>query len=206
MAVQENPTVRPATGDMQTDTRRASETAPEHGAVMTPTSAKVFAVARIAAGFLFLWAFLDKAFGWGYATQAGNGWIDGGSPTYGFLSNVSAGPFQSMFHSMAGDGWVNLLFMLGLLGVGIGLLSGVALRLTAAAGTLMMAMMWAAEWPPAQHMADGSLTMSTNPLVNYHVLYALLIIALAVAYAGNTWGLGRTWARLEFVRRNRWLL
>ena len=29
----------------------------------------------------FLWAFLDKAFGLGYATPSGNAWINGGSPT-----------------------------------------------------------------------------------------------------------------------------
>jgi thiosulfate dehydrogenase (quinone) large subunit len=28
----------------------------------------VWAVARISIGWVFLWAFLDKAFGWGFAT------------------------------------------------------------------------------------------------------------------------------------------
>jgi thiosulfate dehydrogenase [quinone] large subunit len=27
-----------------------------------------------------------------------------------------------------------------------------------------------------------------------------------VTFAGNVWGLGRRWARLPFVQRNRWLL
>ena len=31
-------------------------------------------------------------------------------------------------------------------------------------------------------------------------------IVLAATYAGTTWGLGRTWARLPFVNRNRWAL
>jgi thiosulfate dehydrogenase [quinone] large subunit len=48
--------------------------------------------------------------------------------------------------------------------------------------------------------------MSTNPIVDYHIIYALALIALAVTYAGNTWGLGRLWAKLPFVQRNRWLL
>ncbi|MCZ4122763.1 DoxX family membrane protein [Streptomyces sp. H39-S7] len=203
MAVQQEPRM---TTSMQIPAHRAAETAPEHGAVMTPVSAKVFAVVRVVTGFVFLWAFLDKAFGWRYATGSGKAWINGGSPTKGFLSGVSAGPLESTFHDWAGAGWADWLFMLGLLGVGIALISGIALRLAAAAGTAMMALMWAAEWPPARHLSDGTLSMSSNPIVDYHVLYALVMIALAVAYAGNTWGLGRIWAKVPFVQGNRWLL
>ncbi|MFF3930518.1 hypothetical protein [Streptomyces hirsutus] len=36
--------------------------------------------------------------------------------------------------------------------------------------------------------------------------YAVVLVALAAAGAGATWGLGRAWARLPFVGRNRWLL
>jgi len=42
--------------------------------------------------------------------------------------------------------------------------------------------------------------------VDYHIIYALALIALAVTYAGHTWGLGRLWAKLPFVHRNRWLI
>ncbi|MCC5033462.1 DoxX family membrane protein [Streptomyces sp. WAC 00631] len=191
---------------MQVPSQRAALTAPEHGAVMTPAGAKTFAIVRIVTGFVFLWAFLDKTFGWGYATPAGKGWIDGGSPTKGFLSGVAVGPLESTFHDIAGAGWANWLFMLGLLGIGVALLSGVALRLTAAAGSLMMMLMWAAEWPLAQHLSNGAPSMSTNPVADYHLIYALVLIALAAAYAGNTWGLGRKWAELPIVRKNRWLL
>jgi thiosulfate dehydrogenase [quinone] large subunit len=175
-------------------------------ALATTASAQVLAVVRMVTGFVFLWAFLDKTFGLGYATPSGKGWIDGGSPTMGFLSHVSAGPLQSTFHGWAGAAWADWLFMLGLLGIGVALISGVALRPTAVAGTVLMGFMWMAEWPPAQHLADGSPSMSTNPIVDYHVVYALVMIALAVASAGNTWGLGRIWARLPFVAKNRWLL
>ncbi|MFD5075075.1 hypothetical protein [Streptomyces sp. NPDC058371] len=181
-------------------TQRSGETT-----TATATLARVFAGLRIMTGFVFLWAFLDKTFGLGYATAAGKGWTDGGSPTKGFLSGVAAGPMQSTFHSWAGAGWANWLFMLGLLGVGIALVSGVALRLAAVAGTALMAFMWIAEWPTAKHLADGSPSMSSNPLIDYHVLYAVVLIALAVAGAGVTWGLGRTWAGLPVVRDHAWL-
>ncbi|MER6290523.1 hypothetical protein [Streptomyces sviceus] len=174
-------------------------------AARTDARAYAFASLRLLTGFVFLWAFLDKTFGLGYATQSGKGWIDGGSPTKGFLSNVAAGPMESTFHSWAGDPWADSLFMLGLLGIGVALIAGVALRLAAVAGTLMMALMWVAEWPPAQHLSDGSPSMSTNPFADYHLVYALVLIALAAASAGDTLGLGRLWAKLPLVSRSRWL-
>ncbi|MEN8651917.1 hypothetical protein ABCR94_15180 [Streptomyces sp. 21So2-11] len=175
-------------------------------AVATTVAARTFAAIRLIVGGVFLWAFFDKAFGWGYATPAAKAWIDGGSPTKGFLSGVAAGPMESTFHAWAGDAWANWLFMLGLLAIGTALMAGVALRFAAVAGTAMMALMWAAEWPPAKHLSDGAPSMSTNPLLDYHLVYAAVLIALAVVYAGRTWGLGRVWERLPFVRRNRWLL
>ncbi|MFF7278115.1 hypothetical protein [Streptomyces griseorubiginosus] len=170
-------------------------------------TARAYALAslRLLTGFVFLWAFLDKTFGLGYATASGKAWIDGGSPTKGFLGGVAAGPMESTFHSWAGDAWADWLFMLGLLGIGVALTAGVALRFAALAGTVMMALMWAAEWPPAQHLSDGSPSMSTNPFADYHLVYALVLIALAAASAGDTLGLGRRWAGLPLVGRNRWL-
>lgn len=183
--------------------------APVEDAAATTTgsvlAARSLAAARIATGLVFLWAFLDKTFGWHYATAAGKAWTDGGSPTKGFLSGVQAGPLQTFFHDIAGKGWTDALFMLGLLGIGAALTAGIALRVTAAAGTVLMALMWAAEWPPAQHLATGAPSMSSNPVIDYHVVYALAMIAFAATHAGNTLGLGRVWARLPVIRTHPWL-
>lgn len=160
---------------------------------------------RLLTGFVFLWAFLDKTFGFGYATASGKGWTDGGSPTKGFLSSVAAGPMESTFHSWAGDTWADWLFMLGLLGIGVAVMAGVALRPAAVAGTAMMTLMWIAEWPPARHLSDGAPSMSTNPFADYHVIYAAALIAVAATGAGTTWGLGQVWARLPIVRDHGWL-
>ncbi|NGO69189.1 DoxX family membrane protein [Streptomyces boncukensis] len=171
----------------------------------TTAVARALAALRIGMGFVFLWAFFDKTFGWGYSTPAENAWADGGSPTEGFLSGVKVGPLESPLNGWAGDAWADWLFMAGLLGIGIALLAGVALRIAAVAGTVMMALMWAAEWPLAKHLSDGSPSMSTNPLVDYHVVYAAVLTVLAFAAAGATWGLGRLWARLPLVVRHPWL-
>ncbi|MEU7788879.1 DoxX family membrane protein [Amycolatopsis sp. NPDC049159] len=180
-----------------TPVHRATEPAPIPDFVAGPTIAgKSLAVLRVATGFVFLWAFLDKLFGLGYATPAKGAWLNGGSPTKGFLSSVHVGPFESMFHTWAGTWWADWLFMLGLGAIGLAVIAGVGLRLSAIAGSLMMLMMWAAEWPFAQSMSTGEATHSTNPIVDYHIIYALILIALAAASAGNTWGFGRRWAEL----------
>jgi thiosulfate dehydrogenase (quinone) large subunit len=186
--------------------RATARTEPAPGAIITNGAAKFLAVFRVALGFAFLWAFLDKTFGFGYATQSAKAWINGGSPTEGFLSRVAVGPFEATFHNWAGAVWADWLFMIGLLAIGVALILGIGLRVAAVSGTLMMLLMWAAEWPLAKFTSAGEPSMSTNPIVEYHIIYALALIALALTYAGNTWGLGKLWARLPLVQRNRWLL
>ncbi|MFB9235687.1 hypothetical protein ACFFWC_09050 [Plantactinospora siamensis] len=182
------------------------ELAEAPGSMLSATAARALAVLRISTGFVFLWAFLDKTFGLGYATPSAKAWIHGGSPTLGFLKSVDVGPFQSAFHSMAGTWWANWAFMLGLLGIGIALIAGVGLRIAAVSGALMMALMWFAEFPLAQHTAAGKPSGSTNPITDYHFSYAVVLAVLAYAYAGHTWGIGRWWAKLPFVQRHRWLI
>ena len=176
------------------------------GSMLTHTAARALAVLRVCTGFVFLWAFLDKTFGLGYSTPSAKAWIHGGNPTKGFLSSVDLGPFQSAYHSMAGTWWANWLFMLGMLGIGIALIAGIGLRIAAVAAFAMMGLMWFAEYPFAQHTSAGAASGSTNPLTDYHFIYAVVAVALALTYAGHTWGLGRWWAKLRFVQRNRWLI
>ncbi len=190
----------------QRSIERPLERAEMPGSMLTTTAARALAVLRVATGLIFGWAFLDKMFGLGYSTPTERAWINGGSPTKGFLANVDVGPFQSIAHSIAGAWWANLLFMGGLAAIGIALLAGIGLRIAAASGSLMMALMWLADFPLARFNAAGDPTGSTNPVVDSHLMYALVLVVLAAAYAGHTWGLGRRWAQLRFVQRNRWML
>lgn len=187
-------------------TDRPLEQAEFPGSMLTHTAAKALAVLRISTGFVFLWAFLDKTFGLGYSTPAARAWINGGSPTKGFLASVDVGPFQNVAHTIAGTWWANGLFMVGMAAVGIALIAGVGLRISAVSGALIMVMMWLAEFPIAQHTATGAASGSTNPITDYHIVYAIVLVVLAATYAGHTWGLGRLWARLPFVQRHRSLI
>lgn len=185
---------------------RPLERAEMPGSMLTTTAARALAVLRVATGLIFGWAFLDKMFGLGYSTPTERAWINGGSPTKGFLANVDVGPFQSIAHSIAGAWWANALFMIGLAAIAVALLAGIGLRIAAASGSLMMALMWLADFPLARFNAAGEPTGSTNPVVDSHLMYAVVLVVLAAAYAGHTWGLGRRWAQLPFVQRNRWML
>jgi len=76
-------------------------------------------VLRIVLGWTFLWAFLDKLLALGYATgvdpetgavdRFGDAaWINGGSPTFGFLTFGADGPFKGFYNDIAGAAWADL--------------------------------------------------------------------------------------------------
>jgi len=168
-------------------------------ALKRSTGRHALAILRLATGFIFLWAFLDKTFGLGFATPAERAWINGGTPSQGFLNSDSViGPLKPFFASIASP-TSDVLFMLGMIGIGVAVMLGVRQRISAVAGTILMVAMYLAEWPFA---SGGS---STNPAVDYHIIYALALIVVAATAAGDTWGLGTWWKSLPFVRTQKWL-
>lgn len=167
--------------------------------------ARAIALLRIATGFVFLWAFLDKLFGLGYSTTEARSWLSGGSPTKGFLSHVAVGPLQGTFGSIAGAWWADLLFMIGLGAIGIAVMLGIGTRIAAVSGTVIMLLMWIAEYPLARFTSAGDPSGSTNPLVDYHIIYALALIVVAATAAHSVWGLGKRWVELPFVQKHAWL-
>ncbi|HVD22621.1 MAG TPA: DoxX family protein [Lapillicoccus sp.] len=172
--------------------------------VTRPGVRKVLAIARVVIGFTFLWAFVDKLFGLGFATPSSRAWINGGTPAQGFIKSIE-GPFKDVFQVFANP-FGDWLFMIGLLGIGVAMIAGAGLRIAAVAGTLLMLFMFLAEWPTATSLVDGKVVSgSTNPLVDSHWHEALLLIISAVTLAGDTWGLGKWWGNLDFVRKHRWL-
>lgn len=129
----------------------------------------VYVVLRISMGFVFLWAFLDKTFGLGFATTVEKAWINGGSPTTGFLSFATKGPFAELFQSLAGIAIVDWLFMLGLLGVGVALIFNRYIKWAAIAGSAMLLLMYLAVLPP-----------ENNPIIDDHLIYILVFAVLAI--------------------------
>jgi thiosulfate dehydrogenase [quinone] large subunit len=142
----------------------------------------IWAALRIAMGWTFLWAFLDKLFGLSPATPPDKAWLAGASPTIGYLKSA-AGPLSGFYHSIAGNPVVDWLFMLGLLGLGIALTLGIGMRFAGYAGTLLLLLMWSSHLPPAG-----------NPIVDQHIIYSLTLLGLSTTEAGETLGLGKWWA------------
>lgn len=165
----------------------------------------VAGVLRISLGWVFLWAFLDKMFALGFSTgrDAKTGvvdrfgsaaWLNGGSPTKGFLSFGTKGPLADFYRSFAGAAWADWLFMIGLLGIGLALVLGIGIRIAAVSGSLMLLMMWSAALAP-----------ENNPFMDEHIVYALTLVVLALMGAGRFIGLGRQWEQLPVVKKHGWL-
>ncbi|MDQ5954726.1 MAG: thiosulfate dehydrogenase (quinone) large subunit [Patescibacteria group bacterium] len=131
---------------------------------------KLFSITtlRLLMGFIFLWAFLDKTFGLGFATSPEKSWLSGGSPTTGFLGNAVKGPLADFFHSLAGNVMVDYLFMFGLLFIGLTLLSNKFVKWGGLAGIVMMMLMYFALLLP-----------ENNPFVDEHLVYAVLLGVIA---------------------------
>jgi thiosulfate dehydrogenase (quinone) large subunit len=176
----------------------------EQDVVTHSAARRALGALRIGFGLTFLWAFFDKFLALGYATGVNpetgavdrfgpDAWVNGGSPTFGFLTfGVPAdNPFREFFNGLAGDTWVNWLFMLSLLGIGLALTFGVGMRMAAAGGMVLYLMMWVA-----------SLPLENNPVLDEHLLGALSLLVLATTLSGDTWGLGKVWARTGLVRRH----
>jgi thiosulfate dehydrogenase [quinone] large subunit len=178
---------------------------------------RVFGLLRVAMGWTFLWAFVDKLFGLGFATgrdlETGaivfggpDAWINGGSPTAGVLGFALKGPFKGFYETITGAqitaagvptaaGWVDWVFMLSMLAIGLALILGIGVRLASLGGIAWMAVFFTATaiWP--EH----------NPFVDEHVIEAIVLAGLFLANAGRYYGLGKAWQELDFVKGRRFL-
>ena len=166
-----------------------------------------WAAVRIAIGLVFLWAFMDKAVGLGFDTcrvQTEEGayaadidylcnasFVKGGAPTFGFLELGTEGSHTGdLFAWMApaGPRDPNLAdwgFMAGLLAVGVGLTFGAVTRVAAIGGAVMLVFMYLAGFVWPDH----------HPFLDDHLIYALVLAALAATGAGQTWSVDRLRSR-----------
>jgi thiosulfate dehydrogenase [quinone] large subunit len=178
---------------------------------------RVFALLRLAMGWTFLWAFLDKALALGFSTGRvvndagatvkidffGNAaWIHGASPTAGVLGFAMKGPFAHFYQTITGyhmtaagpasAAWVDWVYMLSMLLIGGALILGVGVRLATLGGIAWMAIFYTATaiWP------------DHNVFVDEHVVDAIVLAALFLANAGRYYGFGKVWQRTELVKRH----
>ncbi len=166
------------------------------------TAGVVWGLLRIAMGWTFLWAFLDKAFALGFSTgrnpETGvidffgkDAWINGGSPTDGVLIYALKGPFKGLYDGLAGQTWVEWVYMLSMLLIGLALIFGIGTRLAALGGIIWMGIFYTATaiWP--EH----------NPFLDEHIVYVIVLAGIAYVGAGRYLGFGKYWERLSLVKR-----
>lgn len=150
-----------------------------------------WSILRIGLGFILLWAFIDKLFGFKLATcktadfGCSQAWIHGGSPTEGFLGHAVTGPFANFYHQLAGNVLVDWAFMLGLLFIGVGLFFGAWIKSAAVAGMIMMALMWTSLlWP------------KNAPGVDEHIIYFLALFGILTSNSKPLWTIKARWTKL----------
>jgi thiosulfate dehydrogenase (quinone) large subunit len=164
----------------------------------------IWGLLRLSIGWVFLWAFLDKLFALGFASgrnpetgvadRFGDAaWINGGSPTDGFLQFGlhTKEPFTGFYESLAGSSLIEWAYMLSMLAIGVALMLGIATRLAAGAGILWMLLFYTA----------SALSPENNPFMDEHIIYAIVLAGIAVVGGGRYLGLGKQWERLSFVQK-----
>lgn len=187
------------------DERTGAPAPPDAGAEEAVMGGAFWGVLRIAIGWIFLWAFLDKMFGLGFATGRNpktgeidfgspDAWINGGSPTDGFLSFGlhTKEPFTSIYSDLAGQGWVDWVYMISMAAIGVLLILGILTRLAAIGGIVWMVLFYTASaiWP------------ENNPFLDEHVVYAIVLAGIAWVDGGRFLGLGSWWGRTAIARRS----
>jgi len=191
-------------GERTDNERLAIEAA---GLQVTPRDAdmkagKIWGLLRIAMGWTFLWAFLDKAFALGFSTGRSldtgaidffgkAAWIHGGSPTDGALTFALRGPFESLYRGLIGQTWIEWVYMASMLLIGTALILGIGTRVAALGGIAWMGIFYTATamWP------------DNNPFLDEHLVYIIVLAGIVYVGAGQFAGLQRYWERLSLVKR-----
>jgi len=144
---------------------------------------------RVMMGWVFLWAAIhhygDSSYVAGFLSHTKTF-----HPIYGALAQSPALPL------------IGFLVEYGHLLIGLSLISGLLVRVSAPFAIALMALYWTA------HMDFPYIENINNLLVDYHVVYGVLIGYLMVRRAGHVFGLDGWLAHLAVVQRHtslRWL-
>jgi len=124
--------------------------------------------------------------------------IFGGFSVIGFLSTTKT--FHWLFGPMTVEPFASILSFLvgyGHLLIGLSLLTGLLVRISAIFGIGIMLIYWLA------HMDFPYISDTTNFLVDEHIIFALVLGLLVVVRAGHIWGLDAWAEKQSTVSHNR---
>jgi len=121
---------------------------------------------------------------WTFLYAASHQVFDPSFSVTGFLSHTKTfNAFFSIFTMPAVEPVVSFLVAYGHLAIGLSLLSGFLVRISAPVGAAILMMYWLA------HMDFPYIDNANNLLIDYHIVYVTVLIYLAVKGAGQYCGL-----------------
>ena len=164
---------------------------------ITKVRERVLVVLRVAMGWVFLFAGIEKVLALGgkpfsaagYLQFATAGTWPGVTLEQGQYLNPTH-PFWASLGQNAGlVGVINVLVVFGELAIGTALILGLFTRFAAAMGSLMVTFFFIASWDFA------------NGIVNSDAIYVILTASLGIMGAGRVFGLDAVIEKTEFVRK-----
>jgi len=118
----------------------------------------------------------------------------------GFLNSTKT--FNGLFTLFTGPVLapiISFLVAYGHLLIGLSLLLGLAVRISAVFGILLMLLYWMA------HMDFPYISNTNNLIVDDHIVYALVLALLIVTRAGHIYGLDSWAATQDGIKNSKWL-
>lgn len=151
---------------------------------MSSTEKAIVFYFRILMGWVFLYAASHQVF------------VPGWSVT-GFLNSTKTfHDFFALFTGPVMGPVTSFLVAYGHLLIGLSLLTGLMVRISAGFGILMMILYWMA------HMNWPYISSELNFIVDFHLIYAGVLFYLIVKQAGHVWGLDGWAENLNFTREH----
>lgn len=137
--------------------------------------------------------FFRLAMAWTFIYAASHQVFDPNWSVAGFLKGTKT--FHDVYAPFTTPAWAPIITFLvgyGHLLIGLSLLVGLFVRVSAGFGILLLLLYWTA------HMNFPFIENRNNFLLDYHIVYAGVLVYLIVERAGHVWGLDAWASKLAF--------
>jgi thiosulfate dehydrogenase (quinone) large subunit len=141
--------------------------------------------------------FFRLTMAWTFLYAASHQVFDPGWSVVGFLSHTKT--FHDLFAVFTTPTMAPITTFLveyGHLLIGLSLLFGFMVRVSASFGVMLMVIYWMA------HMDWPFIENKNNFIVDFHIVYAGLLVFLVVKRAGHVWGLDGLLERVPFLNQH----
>jgi thiosulfate dehydrogenase [quinone] large subunit len=149
----------------------------------------------------YLIVFFRLAMAWTFIYAASHQVFDPHFSVAGFLKGTKT--FHDVYAPFTTPAWAPIItFFVGYghLLIGLSLLVGLLVRVSAAFGILLVLLYWTA------HMDFPFIENKNNFLLDFHIVYAGVLLQLIVDHAGHVWGADAWAAKQPFFQQHPKLL